>query len=74
MQRFLLGMTVITTLVFWNGENVRSQPTVVGANKSEVLIQWFATLDRGLVEAKRTGKPILFVSAAPHCAGVSGMW
>ena len=20
------------------------------------------------------GKPILFVSAAPHCAGVSGMW
>jgi hypothetical protein len=28
----------------------------------------------GLAEAKRTGKPILFVSAAPHCAGVSGMW
>ena len=39
-----------------------------------VQIQWFATLDRGLAEAKRTGKPILFVSAAPHCAGVSGMW
>ena len=37
-------------------------------------IQWYATLDRGLAEAKRTGKPILFVSAAPHCAGVSGMW
>lgn len=37
-------------------------------------VQWFATLDRGLAEAKRTGKPILFVSAAPHCAGVSGMW
>lgn len=39
-----------------------------------VQIQWFATLERGLAEAKRTGKPILFVSAAPHCAGVSGMW
>jgi len=39
-----------------------------------VSIQWYATLDRGLAEAKRTGKPILFVSAAPHCAGVSGMW
>ena len=37
-------------------------------------IQWFATLERGLAEAKRTGKPILFASAAPHCAGVSGMW
>lgn len=37
-------------------------------------IQWFATLSRGLAEAKRTGKPILFVSGNPSCAGVSGMW
>ena len=25
-------------------------------------------------EARRTGRPILLVSAAPHCAGVSGTW
>ena len=37
-------------------------------------IQWFATLDSGLAEAKRTGRPIFFVSAAPSCAGVSGIW
>ena len=37
-------------------------------------IQWFATWDSGLDEANRTGKPILLVSAAPHCAGVSGIW
>jgi len=37
-------------------------------------IQWFATWESGKVEAERTGRPILFVSAAPHCAGVSGMW
>jgi len=37
-------------------------------------IQWFATLESGLREAQRTGQPILFVSAAPHCAGVSGVW
>ena len=37
-------------------------------------IQWFATLKAGLAEAQRTGKPILLVSAAPHCAGVSGIW
>lgn len=43
-------------------------------DSSEAAIPWFATLTRGLDEAKRTGKPILFVSAAPHCAGVSGMW
>ncbi len=42
--------------------------------KSDAIIQNYATLDQGLAEAKRTGKPILFVSAAPHCAGVSGMW
>jgi len=37
-------------------------------------IQWFATWEGGLAEAKRTGRPILLVSAAPHCAGVSGIW
>ena len=37
-------------------------------------IQWFATLDAGIAEAQRTGRPILFLSAAPHCAGVSGIW
>ena len=37
-------------------------------------IAWYPTLDGGLREAKRTGRPILLVSAAPHCAGVSGIW
>ena len=37
-------------------------------------IQWFPTLEAGRAEAQRTGRPILFVSAAPHCAGVSGIW
>jgi len=37
-------------------------------------IQWYASLDGGLKEAQRTGFPILLLSAAPHCAGVSGTW
>jgi hypothetical protein len=37
-------------------------------------IQWFPTWEAGKAEAERTGRPILFVSAAPHCAGVSGIW
>jgi hypothetical protein len=37
-------------------------------------IQWFATWESGLREARRTNRPILLVSAAPHCAGVSGIW
>jgi len=37
-------------------------------------IQWFTRLKDGLAEAKRTGKPILFLSAAPSCGGVPGVW
>jgi hypothetical protein len=37
-------------------------------------IQWFATWEGGLREASRSGRPILLVSAAPHCAGVPGVW
>lgn len=37
-------------------------------------IAWFGTLKSGLAEARETGKPILFVSAAPHCLGVPGEW
>lgn len=37
-------------------------------------IPWFATWESGLREAQRAGRPILLVAAAPHCAGVSGIW
>jgi Spy/CpxP family protein refolding chaperone len=42
--------------------------------KARAGIAWFASWSDGLKEAQRTGKPILLVSAAPHCAGVSGIW
>jgi len=37
-------------------------------------IAWYGVLQDGLAEAERTGKAILFVSAAPNCTGVSGIW
>ena len=37
-------------------------------------IAWYGTLESGLTAAKRTGHPILLVSGAPHCHGVSGIW
>jgi len=37
-------------------------------------IQWYAIWQDAQREAQRTGRPILLVSAAPHCAGVSGIW
>ena len=48
--------------------------TTSPATGKDPAIQWYATLERGLAEAKRTNKPILFVTGAPHCSGVSGMW
>jgi Spy/CpxP family protein refolding chaperone len=50
------------------------QPQAARQQKAAGGIAWFATWQDGLKEAKRTGKPILLVSAAPHCAGVSGIW
>ena len=35
---------------------------------------WYGVLDDGIEEAKRTGKPILFITAAAQCSGVPGMW
>ena len=44
------------------------------AKANEYGIAWYGVLSDGLAEAERTGKPILLVSAAPQCVGVSGMW
>jgi len=35
---------------------------------------WYGTLKGGLAEAKRSNRPILLLSAAPHCQAVSGIW
>ena len=37
-------------------------------------ITWYGVLQDGLDEAKRTGKPILFITAAAQCGSVPGMW
>jgi hypothetical protein len=37
-------------------------------------IAWYGVLQDGLDEAKRTGKTILFITAAAQCGGVPGMW
>ena len=43
------------------------------ANAAE-RIAWYSTLKQGLAVAKTTGRPILLISAAPHCHGISGIW
>jgi hypothetical protein len=48
--------------------------TSARSTTSSGAIAWFATWESGLREAQRSGRPILLVSAAPHCAGVPGVW
>lgn len=72
MPRSLFRMMGIMAIGSLGLNTARAQPD--HDVKPDAIIAYYATLDRGLAEAKRTGKPILFVSAAPHCAGVSGMW
>jgi hypothetical protein len=50
------------------------QPAQGEARANQVGIQWFATWEGGLRAAEQTGRPILLVSAAPHCSGVPGIW
>ncbi len=38
------------------------------------LIAWYGTLDGARAEAKRSGRPILLLAAAPQCHGISGLW
>ena len=37
-------------------------------------IAWHGTWKGGLAEARRTGRPIMLVSAAPQCHAVPGVW
>lgn len=41
---------------------------------TEPGIAWYGVLEDAKAEAKRTGRPILLMSAAPQCQGVPGMW
>ena len=37
-------------------------------------IAWLGTLKSAHAAAARTGRPLLLISAAPHCHNVSGLW
>lgn len=42
--------------------------------RAEGGIQWYASWDSGLSQARKSGRPILLVAAAPHCHNISGIW
>lgn len=42
--------------------------------QTEAQIAWFGRWADAAAEAKRTGRPILLMSAAPQCQQVPGIW
>jgi len=49
---------------------VELNPQAVGAEG----VAWYATWDNAVAEAKRSNRPIFFMSAAAQCTGVSGVF
>lgn len=50
--------------------NMVPNPQAVG----EPGIAWYTTWETGVAEAKRSNRPIFFMSAAAQCSGVSGVF
>lgn len=49
---------------------VEQNPQAVGAEG----VAWYSTWDTAVAEAKRSNRPIFFMSAAAQCSGVSGVF
>lgn len=50
--------------------DVPDHPQAVG----DAGVAWYTTWDTGLAEAKRSNRPIFFMSAATTCSGISGVF
>lgn len=61
------------TLAVWPASPATGE-TTAAKTSTKGGIQWFTTWTQAKAEAKRTKRPILLTSAAPHCRNISGMW
>ena len=59
---------------FASAESGGVQSTSDSVTTAPGEIAWIPTWEAGLAEAKRLDRPILLVSAAPHCHNISGLW
>jgi arylsulfotransferase ASST len=55
-------------------ESEGEEQSAISPERGPQHIAWYSVWEDARREAARTGKPILLVSAAPHCSGVGGMW
>jgi hypothetical protein len=81
MKRTLVYLSLLLLMTTATVHAQLSPPTgssyggsVPNSRKVVTGIAWYGVLADGLAEAKRTGKPILLITAAAQCNGVPGMW
>jgi hypothetical protein len=84
--RSLLGPAILIPALLgaWAGPRAAAEPPppaptgpVVGsgvAAAERTAIAWYGTWKGARAEAERSGRPILLLSAAPQCHGISGVW
>ncbi|QDT10669.1 hypothetical protein [Planctomycetes bacterium K23_9] len=69
---------ILATIATCTGLSAQGpRPDNLGASRldlGEPGIAWYTTWESGQAEAKRSGRPIMFVAAATQCNGVSGVF
>lgn len=61
-------------ILVWAVACASALPVVAEESETRSGIAWFGTWERGARVAKATGRPVLLISAAPQCHGISGLW
>lgn len=77
MRRIFVSTTIAIAAVTLVIGGIFAGPPRSVAKEAKGLpegIAFYGVLKDGLKEAKSTNRPILFLSAAPQCIGVPGMW
>ena len=76
--RFLFSLLCVWPLLTADARTLMapriSEPSDKITSEFPAGVAWWGTWQGALTEAKRSGKPILLLSAAPQCHGVPGIW
>ena len=77
MKRLAMGLTLGCMLAASLAQAQPVRPSQLGASRLDIGepgIAWYTTWETAEAEAKRSGRPIMFVAAATVCGGVSGVF
>lgn len=76
MSKLFLCMTSIVAMTL-TAQAQGPRDASIGQSQlapGEAGIAWYTTWETGIAEAKRSGRPIMFMAAATQCSRVSGVF